>query len=132
MDADDAPLVLVVDDSRDVAESLAALCESAGCRTGLPAKGEPVHEAVRRLRPKAVILDILMPEPDGFEVLGEIARIDPALPILLVSGAGDSWLRMGEKLGRARGLRVIHTQSKPVAGRAVRQFLSGVLPAAPA
>jgi CheY-like chemotaxis protein len=81
--------ILIVDDDAVLADLLAAV---------LGEKGYPVEtctasrEAVRRvdeLRPRAMLLDIMMPEVDGWAVLRAV-RLTPAgqrLPVVLMSGA---------------------------------------------
>lgn len=52
------------------------------------------------MRPDLVILDLSMPEPDGFEVLKELRQREPALPVLVVSGfLVGSMLRAAELFG---------------------------------
>jgi CheY-like chemotaxis protein len=91
-------------------------------------EGEGMFDLLERHRPDCVICDMMMPGEDGFEALREIARFDPGLPVLLVTGHGDAWLTMGQTLGRAQGLSLIHTAAKPVRGAALRGFLDAIPP----
>lgn len=70
--------VLVVDDSEDSALSLAALLRRRGCLAEVVYRGEAVLEAARALRADVVILDLGLPDVDGFEVARRI-RSDPEL-----------------------------------------------------
>ena len=115
--------VLVIDDRREVATMLAELCEALGARTAMSEEGESVRAMLSRANPGGIIVDIMMPEEDGYEALREIARFDPATPVMLITGHGETWLRMGATLGRAHGLDHIETATKPVRADALRQFL---------
>ena len=46
--------------------------------------------------------------------------------VLLVTGHGDTWLRMGLTLGRAQGLQLVQAAAKPVRADDIRRFLAAV------
>ena len=80
--------ILVVDDNRDAAESLASLLRSRGLRTEVALDGPSALRAARALAPAVVLLDLGMPEMDGFEVARRL-RADPACRgIVLVALTG--------------------------------------------
>ena len=58
--------VLVVDDQRDVADSLALLLQALGCAVEVARDGLEAVEAAGRFRPDLVLLDIGMPRLDGY------------------------------------------------------------------
>jgi CheY-like chemotaxis protein len=120
------PLVLVVDDRKDVAATLATMCRTIGFRATEASDGEPIRVLLDRFHPDCLIVDIMMPDEDGFEALKEVAAFDPRIAVLLVSGYGDSWLRMGVTLGRAQGLQLVQSTPKPVRADEIRQFLAAV------
>ena len=79
--------VLVVDDDADVRALLEQELVAAGYRARTAAGGMEALELARRERPSAVLLDLMMPPPDGFEVLYRI-RQDPLLrdlPVIIVT-----------------------------------------------
>ena len=118
--------VLVVDDRKDVAETLAEMCRACGFDADVAEDGIGMLTALQRHRPRCVIVDVMMPGQDGYEALREIARHDPDLPVLLVTGHGGDWLDMGVTLGRAQGLTHVQTAAKPVRVATVQNFLSAV------
>jgi diguanylate cyclase (GGDEF)-like protein/PAS domain S-box-containing protein len=80
-------LILVVDDSREEAESIARLLRGAGHATRLASNGREALEAARRERPRLVVSDIEMPVMNGYGLSREIKR-DPALrstPVMLLT-----------------------------------------------
>ena len=80
--------VLVVDDEDMVLELCAALVEQIGFRPLRAASGREALEVFRRHAREVtlVILDLIMPEMDGVEVLHEIRRIRPDVRVLVSSG----------------------------------------------
>ena len=119
-------LALIVDDRREVAETLAEMCRAFGFAAEIAEQGVGMRALLEHHRPKCVIVDLLMPDQDGYEALKEIAAFDPNLPVMLVSGYGDSWLEIGLSLGQAQGLTTVHAAAKPVRVQAVRKFLEAV------
>ncbi|MDT5202247.1 MAG: hypothetical protein QOH34_3769 [Mycobacterium sp.] len=83
---DERELVLIADDNADMRAHLERVL-SAHWRTVLVADGLDGIEATRKLRPDAVVTDVMMPRLDGFEFVAAI-RADPALaatPVLMLS-----------------------------------------------
>jgi PAS domain S-box-containing protein len=64
--------VLVVDDNRDAADSLAVLLKSLGIKVQVAYDGSQALLSLRDLRPNVVLLDIGMPGMDGYEVARRI------------------------------------------------------------
>jgi two-component system, chemotaxis family, protein-glutamate methylesterase/glutaminase len=79
--------VLVVEDSRVIAEFLTHLlnADPAIHVVGTAADGREALEAVKRLKPDVITMDIHMPRMDGFEATRAIMEICPT-PIVIVSG----------------------------------------------
>ena len=79
--------ILVVDDDPDVRKLLEHELVSAGYRVRSAAGGSEALEMLRGERPAAMLLDLAMPAPDGFEVLYRV-RQDPALadlPVIVIT-----------------------------------------------
>lgn len=79
--------LLVVDDDPDVRALLEQELVAAGYRVRCAAGGEAALSELARDRPSAVLLDLMMPPPDGFEVLYAI-RHDPQLrdlPVIVIT-----------------------------------------------
>ncbi len=103
--------ILVADDNRDAAESLAALLELEGHQVTLAYDGADALAAYDRVRPQICLLDIGMPFRTGNEVATEIrAREDGGLPTLV---AITGW---GQDADRSQALAAgfDHHLTKPV------------------
>ena len=94
--------ILVVDDDKSIVKVLTAYLEKAGYQV-LPAyDGEMAMHVLRRERPDLVILDLMMPRRDGWEVTG-LVRADKKLAstpiIMLTARVEDTDKILGLELG---------------------------------
>src|SRR5262249_15564873 len=89
---DDAPaplesFVLVVDDDPDALEIMATILETSGYRVKAATNGREAMNEIAHARPQLLILDLMMPEMDGFEVEHRL-RVNPNwrdIPVLLMT-----------------------------------------------
>jgi two-component system nitrogen regulation response regulator NtrX len=88
MTLENKPRVLVADDEADIRASLKMILEYEGLQMIEAASGPEALEKARDEEPDAVLLDIKMPRMDGIEVLAELAKNDPDLPVVMISGHG--------------------------------------------
>lgn len=70
--------VVLVDDEANIRETVAFILDAEGVEVATAADGVEGLSAVRRLKPKVVLLDVMMPKMDGYEVCRAI-RQDPNL-----------------------------------------------------
>ena len=96
------PTILTVDDEPDVLELIRFHLSHAGCNVLTAASGRSALETIRVHRPDLVLLDLMLPDIDGFGVC-EILRRQPAtatLPIIIVSAWSTTDSRdLGLQLG---------------------------------
>ncbi|HZV18319.1 MAG TPA: sigma-54 dependent transcriptional regulator [Sphingobium sp.] len=83
--------VLIVDDEADIRELVAGVLEDEGFETRLAANSDEALEALAMRRPSLVLLDVWLQGSrlDGLELLEEIKRGDPTIPVLMISGHGN-------------------------------------------
>ena len=84
-------LILIVDDDARGREALETTLATEGYRVEQAANGEEAISCARRLQPDVVLLDVMMPDMDGFDVC-KILRSDPRtaeVPIILVTALDD-------------------------------------------
>jgi signal transduction histidine kinase/DNA-binding response OmpR family regulator len=96
----DAGDVLVVDDDPNAAEMICKLLANGGYPWRLAASGQEALARVRDRKPALVLLDLLMPEMDGFEFVREL-QADPAMSDLhiIIVTEKDVTLEERGKLG---------------------------------
>jgi CheY-like chemotaxis protein len=114
--------VLVIDDERATHDLLGRELSAKGYRVLHALGGREGLQLAREARPDAIMLDVVMPEMDGWTVLRRL-KADPELrdiPVVLVTILGDR--EMGYALGAADYL------TKPINTDALLQVLSRFMP----
>lgn len=103
--------VLLADDNRDAADSLAMLLEMNGYQVTVGYNGEQALQLARQSRPSVMILDIGMPDITGFEVAQRVRAESwgPELYLIAVTGWGQK-----EDKARAIAAGFDHHLTKPV------------------
>lgn len=83
--------ILVVDDERDIRELVAGVLEDEGYEARLAADSDAALEAITARRPTLVLLDVWLQGSrlDGLDLLDELKRRDPSLPVIVISGHGN-------------------------------------------
>jgi diguanylate cyclase (GGDEF)-like protein len=106
------PLVLVVDDDATSRVTLAELLRADGFRVVEAADGTSALERVAALRPDLVVLDVMMPGHDGFEVCARIRALPVVAltPVLVLTALDDP-----SALERAFGVGATDFVTKPIA-----------------
>jgi CheY-like chemotaxis protein len=80
--------IMVVDDNRDAADTLGALLETLGAQVFVVHSGPVALERLEAFKPDVVLLDIGMPEMDGYEVCRRIRSTPAYRDLLLISLTG--------------------------------------------
>ena len=97
-----ATRVLIAEDEANIVESLSFVLRRDGYEVFSALDGEAALAHVRNDRPDMMILDVMLPKLNGFEVLKRI-RADPALktmPVIILTAKGQAQdRRMAEELG---------------------------------
>jgi signal transduction histidine kinase len=106
----DTRRILAVDDSKMNRDLMAGFLEALGYEARMAENGRAAIEAVQQAVPDLILLDVDMPEMDGFEVLGRL-REHPdwmEIPVVMISGRDDV-----ENIARALELGADDFMSKP-------------------
>ena len=84
--ADGSPLrVLVVDDEQNLAELVSMALRYEGWEVSVAGTGSSAVSTAREQRPDAVVLDMMLPDFDGLEVLRRMRAAQPDLPVLFLT-----------------------------------------------
>lgn len=119
-----AASVLIADDDPNIVMALRFLMEQAGYRVSVATNGDAVLSAVTKLRPDVVLLDVMMPRRNGYDVCAAI-RADGAVAgtrVIMLTAKG-----LGAE--RKRGLRAGADAyvTKPFATREVLEQVRSLL-----
>ena len=108
VEVDAAPTVLVVDDDPTARELLSANLKGAGYRLLQASSGDEALNLARSMRPDAITLDVMMPKPDGWDVLSAL-KADADLrdiPVVIITMLSDR--------GIGLSLGAVEVLTKPV------------------
>ncbi len=115
--------VLVADDNQDAADSLAMLLRLAGHEVRVATTGRAALALANVFRPAAALLDIGMPELNGYEVARAL-RAEPwgqAMQLIALTGWGQD-----EDKRQAQSAGFDHHLTKPVGYERLEELLSGI------
>jgi DNA-binding response OmpR family regulator len=84
--------VLVVDDDPDLVETVGMLLESKGFEVGKAYDGIEGEEAIKKRRPDVVILDVMMPRKNGYQLCKELKdnKWTQDIPVILLTAVGEA------------------------------------------
>lgn len=85
-------LILVVDDDPDLVEAVSMKLESKGFRVAKAYDGIQAWDKIKEERPKLLILDVMMPNKNGYQVCDEIKK-DPDykdIVVVLLTAVGEA------------------------------------------
>jgi len=111
--------VLIVDDDPEVRAMLAEYLAGDGYVVAQAADGLEALLHVRRARPRAVVLDLMMPRLGGLEALKRIRALDPTIGVVVVTGVQDVELQR-----QALELGALAVFGKPISPEALAQALA--------
>jgi len=90
--------ILTIEDDDAIRRGVVDALRFAGYRVLEAGDGERGLELALRSQFDLLLLDLVLPKRDGFEILGEVRRVQPTLPVIILSARG-------EEADRVRGLR---------------------------
>lgn len=106
--------LLAVDDDPSFREFLCEFLKDTDYRAAITENAAEFKWAYSELEPTAVILDIVMPDTDGFEMVQWLITQGYKSKIILVSGFSADYAKMAESLAAAHGMVDVITLAKPV------------------
>ena len=86
----DKPYILVVDDDPNISRLEQLYLEKEGYEVKVAADGDEAIESFRKLPPDLVLLDVMLPGTDGYEVLKAI-RKSGSIPVIMVTAKGETF-----------------------------------------
>ncbi len=111
--------ILVVDDEKAVTDTLGIFLELEGHEVFCSQSGRDAIQRFSEIKPDIVLLDLNMPEMNGFEVSGELKKLSANTTLIALTG--DSREGVWE---RAEAAGFDHQVMKPCSPDEIRQLLS--------
>jgi len=122
----DAPApkrLVAIDDEPAMTAFIARVAAGLGFEVFATADPEAFKAKVEQWRPDCVVLDIVMPEADGIELIGFLAAQDFRGTIVAISGFSPLYLDVARNIGDSRQLAAIRTLTKPIRVEDLRRAL---------
>jgi DNA-binding response OmpR family regulator len=84
--------ILIVDDDPDLVETVAMMLEAKGYEVGKAYDGVEGEEAIKKRRPDVLVLDVMMPRKNGYQLCKELKanKWTADIPIVLLTAVGDA------------------------------------------
>ena len=98
--APNTPHLLIVDDDQALAGMLREILELEGYAVSSISDGETALQQIASQQPDLLILDVMLPGMDGFEVLRRV-RVDHDLPVIMLTARGEEAKRIQGLTGGA-------------------------------
>lgn len=115
--------LLLLEDNPALARVVATVAQADGWVVHTCVDTAQFVEALESVRPDAAIVDCMLAEGSGLDVLGRLAATARDAPVLIMSGYGDTLLRLALQTAERSGLTRVSTQPKPFSASALRSFL---------
>ncbi len=117
--------ILIAEDEPAILESLEFIFKRAGFSTDRVTDGALVFEKTIMLKPKILVLDVMMPKKSGFEILKQLRESDESrnLPVLILTAKGQRQdKRQAHELGASAFITKPYANEDVV--NAVRQLIN--------
>lgn len=118
--------ILVVDDDREIRDLMKHALGLAGYDVLTAADGLEANTALANTRIDAIITDLIMPEKDGMQLIGELRKTHPELRVVAMTGGGHIPTEQYFKVARAFGAHAL--LSKPFTHSELIETMAKLLP----
>ena len=115
--------LLVIDDERDIGEFIGEVAKGLGYDILVTADAKSFMDEYKSFMPDVVVVDVVMPETDGIELVKFLANHGCNARILVISGYAERYLQNTKSLAEAFGLPSVKTMTKPLELAALESFL---------
>lgn len=115
--------LMIVDDEGAFGEFVAEVAKDLGYETKVTTSGKEFRHEFELFRPAVCIVDMIMPDEDGVQVLEWLAKREISPRVIIVSGYNPYYLRLANLLATNRGLQVDATLKKPISLSLLRAAL---------
>ena len=113
--------LLVIEDDVQIALLVAQIAAEACYNTSVLTNTYDIDVHLEALKPDVIVLDIVMPEKNGFDIINYLHEVNMPCQIVILSGS--QYADMAHKLALARGLNVAAVVLKPFRNTELRAIL---------
>ena len=106
--------MLLIDDELGFREFVGKVATSAGYEVELTSNAKDFMSLYESFDPTLIVMDMIMPEMDGFELMQWLIKQDCAARVLVVTGYNPHYAEMAETIGTDSGKLDVQTLTKPI------------------
>ena len=118
--------LLVIDDEPVFCEFVRRIAETEGFDVAVAHDGDSFKQAYLDREPVAIILDLVMPDVEGIELLQYLASQGCQSRIFIVSGYSPEYPRLAKAVARSRGMTNVEALAKPIKAGQLRAALASL------
>lgn len=119
--------LLIVDDDAGLTKVYAQIAAELGFAVRVVNDPHQASAAFLEFQPDLAVLDLMMPEKDGIDVLNEILLANTQARVIVTSGYGDAMLRLAQGVASFHASERVSVLKKPLRRDAFAQALSDAL-----
>jgi CheY-like chemotaxis protein len=119
--------LLVIDDEEDFGEFVRACADALGFAVRVTTKAQEFRDAVETLDPDVIVLDLIMPDVDGIDLINWLADQGCTAKVIVTTGYDARYADNASSLATAKGLLVVGILLKPVRLAELREVLEASL-----
>lgn len=116
--------LLIVDDEPRFASFIGKVAAPLGYDVEITTHGREFQRAYRNNKPDCIVLDIVMPEIDGNELILWLVKEECDADIIIITGYSPDYAVNARILAEFKGLRSVRTLSKPISVTRLRKILT--------
>jgi DNA-binding NtrC family response regulator len=115
--------LLVIDDDPVMGAIVERIGSACGYSVAVTETARDFRASYAAAEPDAIVLDVVIPETDGFELIGELAAKSSKAKLIIISGYDGRYLQLASDFARFNGLNVIEALPKPLDNAALSKLL---------
>lgn len=116
--------LLILDDDPEVNQTICAIARRSGFQTCSTTEPEQFFQAIANWKPTHLVLDLVMPNADGVEIIKQLGHHGIPCQLIVISGLGGRVLEAAAKTATENGLNVSGVLAKPFSSSRLRSLLS--------
>ena len=117
--------LLIVDDEPEFGELVRKVAVSLGYEARVTTSGRTFQDAYHEMNPTMIVMDMVMPEMDGNELVLWLMEQRYAAHLIIITGYSPDYARDARALAEFNGLRSVQTLTKPIGLARLREALGG-------
>lgn len=116
--------LLIVDDEPEFGELVRKVAVSLGYEARVTASGRAFQDAYHEMNPTMIVMDMVMPEMDGNELVVWLMEQGYSAGLIIITGYSPDYAKDAQLLAEFKGLRSVITLAKPIRIAQLRKALS--------